>query len=206
MFDTTSHRQPSPEVIARFDELFERRHPTRTAESSAFTGSDRRVVARAKSCCGARPGGGRRVVRLTVVALLRNRGLGRRDRVRGQRRGSRCLADEPGAGRQARTCAMPARCAKRLPKLAEVFRAGDIDRADVRHRSSIRTDLITDPDVLARWRRLRAGSRGVRWPSMTRGRLAGHIDRNVAKADADAVRRRTERSHRAGRLMDSPAL
>ena len=33
----------------------------------------------------------------------------------------------------------------------------------------------------------------VRWPSMTRGRLAGHIDKIVAKADADAVRRRTER-------------
>src|SRR5258707_9085375 len=32
-----------------------------------------------------------------------------------------------------------------------------------------------------------------RWPSMTRGRLAGHIDKIVAKADADAVRRRTER-------------
>ena len=33
----------------------------------------------------------------------------------------------------------------------------------------------------------------ARWPSMTRGRLAGHIDKIVAKADADAVRRRAER-------------
>ena len=36
MFDTTPRRLPSPEVIARFDELFERRHPTRTAESAAL--------------------------------------------------------------------------------------------------------------------------------------------------------------------------
>ena len=33
----------------------------------------------------------------------------------------------------------------------------------------------------------------VRWPWMTQGRMAGHIDKIVAKADADAVRRRTER-------------
>ena len=33
----------------------------------------------------------------------------------------------------------------------------------------------------------------VRWPSMTRGRLAGQIDKIVAKVDADAVRRRKER-------------
>jgi len=29
----------------------------------------------------------------------------------------------------------------------------------------------------------------VRWPSMTRGRLAGQVDQIVARADADAVRR-----------------
>ena len=32
-----------------------------------------------------------------------------------------------------------------------------------------------------------------RWPSMTRGRLAGQVDKIVGKADADALRRRTQR-------------
>ena len=80
---------------------------------------------------------------------------------------------------------------ERLPKLAEVFQAGDIDQ---RTFATIvyRTDLITDRDLLA----IVDGQLAltvVRWPSMTRGRLAGHIDKIVAKADVDAVRQRTER-------------
>src|ERR1700722_8571491 len=80
---------------------------------------------------------------------------------------------------------------ERLPKLAEVFKAGDIDQ---RTFATIvyRTDLITDRDLLATVDGQLALT-VVRWPSMTRGRLAGHIDKIVAKADADAVRRRTER-------------
>jgi hypothetical protein len=34
--------------------------------------------------------------------------------------------------------------------------------------------------------------RGSRWPSMTRGKLAAEIDRVVARADRDAVRRQAE--------------
>jgi hypothetical protein len=80
---------------------------------------------------------------------------------------------------------------ERLPKLAEVFQAGDIDQ---RTFATIvyRTDLITDRDVLATVDGQLALT-VVRWPSMTRSRLAGYIDKIVAKADADAVRRRTER-------------
>ena len=80
---------------------------------------------------------------------------------------------------------------ERLPKLADVFRAGDIDQ---RTFATIvyRTDLITDPDVLATVDGQLALA-VVRWPSMTRGQVAGQIDKIVAKADADAVRRRTER-------------
>jgi hypothetical protein len=55
-----------------------------------------------------------------------------------------------------------------------------------------RTDLITDRDVLAAVDGQLALT-VVRWPSMTRGRLAGQIDKIVAKVDADAVRRRTQR-------------
>jgi predicted Abi (CAAX) family protease len=51
-----------------------------------------------------------------------------------------------------------------------------------------RTDLITDGEVLAAV----DGQLAVqvaRWPSMTRGRLAGQIDKIVGRADAGALRR-----------------
>ncbi|MFZ1179218.1 MAG: DUF222 domain-containing protein, partial [Mycobacterium sp.] len=80
---------------------------------------------------------------------------------------------------------------ERLPQLAAVFRAGDIDYR-LFQTLVYRTDLITDCDVLAAvdaelavW--------VPRWPSMTQGRLAGQVDKIVAKADADAVRRHQQR-------------
>jgi Domain of unknown function (DUF222) len=54
-----------------------------------------------------------------------------------------------------------------------------------------RTDLITDREVLAAVD-AKLALEMPRWPSMTQGRLAGQIDKIVAKADADAVRRRKE--------------
>ncbi len=80
---------------------------------------------------------------------------------------------------------------ERLPKLAEVFKAGELDQrtfATVVYR----TDLIADSDVLATVDEQLAVT-VPRWPSMTRGRLAGQIDKIVAKVDADAVRQRKER-------------
>ena len=76
---------------------------------------------------------------------------------------------------------------ERLPQVGEVFAAGDID---FRMFATIvyRTDLITDPDVLARVD-AQLAVKVARWPSMTRARLAGQVDKIVAKADADAVRR-----------------
>jgi hypothetical protein len=80
---------------------------------------------------------------------------------------------------------------ERLPKVADVFKAGDIDQ---RTFATIvfRTDLITDREVLAAVDGQVAVT-VVRWPSMTQRRLAGQIDKIVAKVDADAVRRRKER-------------
>jgi hypothetical protein len=80
---------------------------------------------------------------------------------------------------------------ERLPKVAEVFVAGDIDYQAFSTIVS-RADLITDPDVLARVDELVAVN-VVRWPSLTRGRLAGKVDAIVASVDADAVRRRKQR-------------
>ncbi len=86
---------------------------------------------------------------------------------------------------------MPARCANGYPRSAEVFAAGDIDYQAFT-TIVLRTDLIVDPDVLARVDELVAVN-VVRWPSLTRGRLAAKVDAIVARVDADAVRRRKER-------------
>ncbi len=80
---------------------------------------------------------------------------------------------------------------ERLPKVAEVFKAGDIDYRAFQ-TMVYRTDLITDPEVLAAVD-AELAVKVPRWPSMTQGRLAGQVDKIVAKADADAVRRRQER-------------
>jgi Domain of unknown function (DUF222) len=189
MFDTKSRLTSPPEVIARFDEMFERRYPTRTAESSALLdriGASWRAQNRAAAAA------------LTAIGELFAYRL------------SRCSDTEDWAvdteaavsaevaaalrmsqGLAASQLRYARAMRERLPKLAEVFQAGDIDE---RTFATIvyRTDLITDPDVLASVDGKLALT-AVRWPSMTRGRLAGQIDKIVAKADADAVRRRTER-------------
>ncbi len=80
---------------------------------------------------------------------------------------------------------------ERLPKVGQVFQAGDID---YRAFQTIvyRTDLVTDPEVLAAVDAQLAVN-VVRWPSLSRGRLGAQVDKIVARADADAVRRRKER-------------
>ena len=79
---------------------------------------------------------------------------------------------------------------ERLPQVGEVFKAGDID---YRAFTTIvyRSDLITDPDVLTTVD-ARLAVNVARWPSMSQGRLGAQVDKIVARADADAVRRRTE--------------
>jgi hypothetical protein len=80
---------------------------------------------------------------------------------------------------------------ERLPQVAAVFRAGDIDYG-LFQTIVYRTELITDGAVLARVDAELAVT-VARWPSMTRGRLAGQVDKIVARADADAVRQRRQR-------------
>ncbi|MGN6336461.1 HNH endonuclease signature motif containing protein [Mycobacterium sp.] len=75
----------------------------------------------------------------------------------------------------------------RLPRVGEVFRAGDIDYRAFQ-TIVFRTDLITDADVLARVDAQVAVLLSRR-PSLTRGGLAAAVDRVVALVDADAVRR-----------------
>src|ERR1700739_771422 len=69
---------------------------------------------------------------------------------------------------------------ERLPRVAAVFRAGDID---FRMFATIvyRTDLITDGEVLAAVD-AELAVKVARWPSMTRGRLAGQAGGMVGGA------------------------
>jgi Domain of unknown function (DUF222) len=91
MFEDMPGRGSDPEVTARFDELFERRHPSKTPESAA---------------------------------LRLSRGLA------------------------AGLAALCPRDARAPTKVADIFHAGDIDYRTFQTVAS-RTDLITDPDVLA---------------------------------------------------------
>jgi Domain of unknown function (DUF222) len=78
----------------------------------------------------------------------------------------------------------------RLPEVGKVFRAGDIDYRAFQ-TIVFRTELITDPDALAKVD-ARLAVLLPRYPSITRGRLAAAVDQVVAKVDPDAVRRAAE--------------
>ena len=80
---------------------------------------------------------------------------------------------------------------ERLPKVGAVFAAGDIDYR-MFQTMVFRTDLIVDPEVLASVDAALAVN-VWRWPSLSQGRLCAQVDKVVARADADAVRRRRER-------------
>ncbi len=79
----------------------------------------------------------------------------------------------------------------RLPRVGALLVAGDIDYRTFQ-TIVYRTDLIADPDVLATVDAALA-AKVTRWPGITQGRLGGYVDRIVARADLDAVRRRRER-------------
>ncbi len=80
---------------------------------------------------------------------------------------------------------------ERLPKVGAVFAAGDIDYR-IFQTMVFRTDLITDKGVLGAVD-VALAANVTRWPSLSLGRLAAQVDKVVARADADAVRRRKER-------------
>ena len=196
MFDSSAVCSP-PEVIARFDELFERRYPTRTAESAALLdriGASWRAQNRAAAAALAAIGE-LFAYRLTRCSDTEEWAVDTEAAVSAEVAAALRMSQGLAASQLRYARAMR----ERLPKVAEVFQAGDIDQ---RTFATIvyRTDLITDREVLATVDGQLAAT-VVRWPSMTRGRLAGHIDKIVAKADADAVRRRTERRSRTRGLV-----
>jgi hypothetical protein len=80
---------------------------------------------------------------------------------------------------------------ERLPKVGEVFAAGEID-FPLFTTIVYRTELIEDPALMATVDAQLAAN-VARWPSMSRGRLSGAIDRIVVTADRDALRARQQR-------------
>ena len=79
----------------------------------------------------------------------------------------------------------------RLPRVGALLVAGDIDYRTFQ-TIVYRTDLITDPDVLAAVD-TELALKGARWTGLTQGRLGAQVDRIVSRADQDAVRCRRER-------------
>jgi hypothetical protein len=176
-------------VIARFDEEFERHYPSTTPESAAMV---------ERICSSARAENRAAAAQLVAIGELFGYRLSRcSDTEDWAIDTMEAVAAEVSAAlrispRLAMSRVEYARALReRLPQVGEVFQGGDIDYRAFQTIVS-RTDLITDADVLATVD-AQVALEVPRWPSMTRGRLAGHVDKIVAKADVDAVRRRKER-------------
>ncbi len=96
-----------------------------------------------------------------------------------------------------------AQAMRRLPAVAAVFAAGEIDMAAFQ-TIVYRTDLITDASAMATVDE-RIALWAARWPSMSRGRLVRELDRIVNAHDPDAVRRTRERARdRDVTIWDNP--
>ncbi len=177
------------EVRARFDELFERHYPSKTPESAALV---------EEICWASRVQNRAAAAQLAAIGKLFAYRL------------ARCSENEDWAIDTMAAVAAEVAAAlrigqgpadsllryaramrERLPKVGEVFKAGDIDYLAFQ-TIVYRTDLITAPDVLAAVDAQLAVN-VPRWPSLSRGRLGAAVDRVVARVDADAVRRRKER-------------
>jgi hypothetical protein len=88
-----------------------------------------------------------------------------------------------------------------LPRTGSALIAGDISYSTFQ-TIVYRTDLITDAEVMAAVD-AELAEKVRQWPSMTRGRLGAAVDRIVARADRDAVRRaREQQAEREFSLWD----
>jgi Domain of unknown function (DUF222) len=178
-----------PEVIAWFDELFERHYPSTTPESAALLDricaswrTENRAAAASLAAIGELFG-----YRLARCSDTEDWAIDTEDAVAAELAAALRISQQLAASRLRYARAMR----ERLPAVADVFKAGDIDFKTFQ-TIVFRTDLITDRDVLAVVD-AQLAAQLPRWPSMTQGRLAAQIDKIVGKADADAVRRRKER-------------
>ncbi|HTY32110.1 HNH endonuclease signature motif containing protein, partial [Mycobacterium sp.] len=177
------------EVRARFDEMIERHYPSVTGESAgllaeigAAARAENRAAATQLEAIGRLFG-----YRLSRCSENEDWAIDTMEAVAAEVAAALRISQGLAASRLRYARAMR----ERLPKVGEVFRAGDIDYR-LFQTIVYRTDLIVDPDVLACVDATLAVNLGC-WPSMTQGRLGAQVDKIVARADVDAVRRRTER-------------
>jgi hypothetical protein len=185
MFDEAARQA----TIARCDEYWERRHPSTTPESTAMvdrictaTRAENRAAAEQLAAIGELFR-----YRLSRCGETEEWAIDTEEAVTAEVAAALRISQALAGSRLRYARAMH----EQLPQVAEVFKAGDIDYRTFQ-TMVYRTDLITDRDVLATVDAQLAVN-APRWPSMTRGRLAAQIDKIVANADADAVRRRKER-------------
>jgi len=148
MFDETPGSGPRPEVIARFDELFERRYPSTTAESAA-------LVDRICSCWRAenRAAAAQLVAMGDLFAYRLARcsdteawAVDTMEAVTAELAAALRISQGLAGSRLRYARAMR----ERLPKVAELFKAGD---SDYRTFQTIvyRTDLSPTVEYWRRW-------------------------------------------------------
>jgi hypothetical protein len=193
MFEAMAGRQSSPEVITRFDAMFARLFPAATPESAALL---ERICSSSRA---ENQAAGERLVAIGELDMLRLRQYGERETWATDTWDS-IAAEIAAALRISHALASSylnySRAMRnRLPKVGPALVSGDISYSAFQ-TIVFRTDLIDDAEVMAAVDAALA-LRVQRWPTMTRGRLAAAVDRIVARADRDAVRRRRE--HQAGR-------
>ncbi len=177
------------EIHARMDEFFERRHPSTTATSARLLG-EIGSAARAENRAAAAQLvsiGELFAHRLSRCAETEVWAIDTMEAVAAEVAAELRISQARAASRLRYARALR----ERLPKLGEVFRAGDID---YRTFTTIvfRTELVVDREVLAGVDGELAANVGC-WPAMSQGRLATLVDKIVARADKDAVRRREQR-------------
>jgi Domain of unknown function (DUF222) len=189
MFESSGGKVLRPEAIARNDALAARRFPATTAQSAALV---ERIAAAGRA---ENQAAGCRLAVIAELDVLRLRAVGERDQWCVDTREAVAAEVAAALGITAGLAESYVEYARvmrlRLPEVGALLVAGDID---YRKFQTIvyRTELITDAEVMRRVDATLA-AKAARWPAMTRHRLAALVDRIVARADADAVRRRKQR-------------
>ncbi|ETW24359.1 HNH endonuclease signature motif containing protein [Mycobacterium gastri] len=174
--------------VAEMDEWFERRHPSKTLESAKLVD---------RICAAGRAENRAAAAQLSAIGELFAYRLSRCSETEDWAIDTmEAVAAEVGAalrisqGLAASRLRYARVMRERLPQVGEVFKAGDIDFRAFQ-TMAYRTELIEDRQALAAVD-AQLAALVPRCPSLSRGRLGAQVDKIVANADADAVRRRKE--------------
>jgi hypothetical protein len=184
-------KRSAAEVTAFLDEMVERLSPSRTPESAAML-EDIGAAARAENRAAATALvniGRLFAYRLSRCSESEDWAIDTMEAVAAEVAAALRISQGLAASRLRYARALR----ERLPQVGEVFKAGDIDYR-MFQTLVYRIDLIDNPEVLATVDATLAAN-VVRWPSMTQGRLVAQVDKIVANADVDALRRRTKTQH-----------